>query len=490
MYGRLALVVAVVASTFSIIASPPAVAAEDEVYPIVFPVVGDVYYTDTFGACRAGCSRPHLGNDLMTYGYKGVPVVAAHDGVIRNTSTALGRACCAIWGLRADDGWESWYIHMNNDTPFTDDGKGWGFAPGIDVGTRVTAGQLIGWVGDSGNAENTGPHIQFELHKPDGTVISPYASLQAATRVDLPRIWGANRFNTAAEIAMDEFPEGSDTVFVTTGRKFPDALSVGAVSASLGVPIILTEPGSLPTASRDAVAAMNPSEIVVVGGPEAVSAGVEAALEAIAPVRRIGGVNRYETATMVADAFFDQPSTVYVAYGYSYPEAVSASVTAGTSSGPLILTDDGSVPGTTVAYLSALESVEVVVIGGTGAVSSGVIAAIESIPSVTSVTRIGSGGASDVSIDVSQSAFPDGSGAVYLATAGDYADALAGASLAGRNDAPILLLTDSGLGAVVDEVARLGATDITVLGGPEAVGYGWIEPFWSASVGNTMPIWK
>lgn len=491
MYGRLALVVAVIASTFTLIGSlPPAAAAEDEIYPLVFPIVGDVYYSDTFGACRSGCSRRHLGNDLMTYGLKGLPVVAAHDGVVRSTSTGHGRDCCAIWGLEAPDGWETWYIHMNNDTPYTDDGNGWGYAPGIEPGAVVEAGQLIGWVGDSGNAEHTAPHIHFELRRPDGTPISPYASLQAATHVDLPRIWGADRFVTAAEIARDEFPDGSETVFVTTGRAFPDALSVGAVSASNGIPVLLTEHSSLPDATRDAVQDMNPSDIVVVGGPAAVSASVADALSQIAPVRRIGGVNRYDTASMVADAFFDQPSVVYLAYGYSFPEAVSASVAAGTSSGPLILTDDDELPGVTRTYLSSLSDVEVVVIGGTGAVSPAVAAEVAALESVSSVRRIGSGGASDVSIDVSQASFPGGADTVYLATAGDYADALAGASLAGRNDAPVLLLTDSGLDDVVAEVDRLGATNIIVLGGPAAVGYGWIRPFWSVSVGNTMPVWN
>ncbi|NHZ70149.1 MAG: hypothetical protein GWP18_00735, partial [Proteobacteria bacterium] len=149
MIRSLIVTIALVAATLAISsAPPPAVAAEEEIYPLVFPVVGRVYYSDTFGACRDGCSRSHIGNDILTYGLKGLPVVAAHEGVVRWISTDLGRACCAIWGITADDGWETWYIHLNNDTPGTDDGNGWGFAPGIEPGVRVQAGQLIGWIGD------------------------------------------------------------------------------------------------------------------------------------------------------------------------------------------------------------------------------------------------------------------------------------------------------------------------------------------------------
>lgn len=492
MRRSLLLALALTASLLIDVAPAPARAAEsDEVYPMTFPVVGNTYYSDTFGACRGtGCSRRHLGNDLMTYGLKGVPVVAAHDGVVRHTSTALGRECRAIWGITADDGWETWYIHMNNDTPGTDDGNGWGFAPGIEPGVRVTEGQLIGWVGDSGNAENTAPHIHFELHKPDGSVISPYASLQAATHVDLPRIWGANRFDTAAEIALDGYPDGASTVFVTTGRAFPDALAVGAVSASLQLPVLLTERDSLPSVSRSAIASMNPERIVVVGGPDAVSESVAEALSTIAPVERLGGANRYETAKLVAESMFVDPSVVYLVYGYLYPEAVSAAVAAGRDAGPLLLTDDDVLVGPTRQYLASLANVEVVVVGNSGAVGQAVLDELAAIPSVSSVRRIAADDPSAVSIAVSMATFPDGADVVYLATAEEYADALAGASLAGTSGAPILLLTESGLAAVDAEIQRLGASQAIVLGGPAAVPYGWILPMWNREVGNTMPTWN
>ncbi len=491
MVRRTMLAIALVASTLVVVAPhAPAAAADEEIYPLVFPVVGSVYFTDTFGACRSGCSRTHLGNDLMTYGLKGVPIVAAHDGVVVRTSTESGRECCAIWGIRADDGWETWYIHMNNDNPGTDDGLGWGFAAGIETGRRVEAGELIGWVGDSGNAEGVGPHLHFELRRPDGTAISPYPSLINATRVDLPRHAGENRFITAAEIAESGFPGGSETVFVTTGRAFPDALAVGAASAALGVPILLTEPDTIPLAARNALEKINPSRIIVVGGPSAVSDRVADQLRLYGTVERIGGLDRYQTATMVADALFDAPSTVYLTYGYSYPEAVSAAVAAGISAGPLLLTDADRLPGLTKAYLDRLDGANVVIVGSAAKVSAAVAAEVESLSGVASVTRIESETDTGLSIAVSQAAFPDGADQVYLATALDFADALAGASLAGRMRAPVLLLDAGGLDAAVSEVTRLGASQITALGGPEAVGYDWIVPFWNKAVGNTMPTWN
>lgn len=174
---RLATAVAMLAAT--LIAPPsPALAAEfpapavNGIYPMVFPVGGDTHFTNTFGAPRSG-GRTHEGTDMMAD--KMVPVVAAASGTIGWVSST----CCAL-EIEHDDGWSSMYIHLNNDTPGTDDGLGWGIMPGLERGVHVEAGQLIGWVGDSGNAEWTGSHLHFELHTPDGAAISSYEHLLAA----------------------------------------------------------------------------------------------------------------------------------------------------------------------------------------------------------------------------------------------------------------------------------------------------------------------
>jgi len=157
-----------------IVPSLPATA--DDLYAIVFPVAGENHFTDTYDAPRGG-GRLHEATDIMAD--KMTPVVAAADGTVRWMSST----CCAL-ELLHDDGYQSWYIHLNNDTPGTDDGQGWGYAPGIAPGVHVNAGQLIGWVGDSGNAESTAPHLHFQLHYPDGTRFNPYESLLAAAQAN------------------------------------------------------------------------------------------------------------------------------------------------------------------------------------------------------------------------------------------------------------------------------------------------------------------
>ncbi|MCP3995475.1 MAG: M23 family metallopeptidase [bacterium] len=161
----------------------PAEAAEgDYGATIYFPVVGENHYSDTFGAARSG-GRSHHGVDIMAA--KMTPVVAVADGTVGWMHNDQGGNCCAM-ELNHDDGWESWYIHLNNDTPGTDDGQGFGFASGVVPGAHVFAGQLIGWVGDSGNAEWTGSHLHFELHTPSGAVINPTPEVDAAIKLEAP----------------------------------------------------------------------------------------------------------------------------------------------------------------------------------------------------------------------------------------------------------------------------------------------------------------
>ena len=144
---------------------------------ITFPVDGPTSYGNTWMQCRDGCSRHHEGTDIM--GHKLEALVAAHDGTVRWTRTDGNN----MLSLRDEDGWEYWYVHVNNDTPGTDDGANpaaFMFFPGIESGVDVKAGQPIAYMGDSGNAEGTSPHLHFEIHRPGGIVVNSYWSLMLA----------------------------------------------------------------------------------------------------------------------------------------------------------------------------------------------------------------------------------------------------------------------------------------------------------------------
>lgn len=174
---------------------------EDDVIirEIAFPAGGDVYYSDTWLAPRSS-GRRHLGVDLM--GEKLVPLLAARSGCItwlRHGGVGGGN----MLTLTDDDGWQYRYIHINNDSPGTDDGLNpyeWAFT--VQDGDCVEAGQHIAYLGDSGNAEGTGAHLHFEIRRPDGYWINPYHSTKAAEE---------NGFCTAPDVNPDASPSAESS---------------------------------------------------------------------------------------------------------------------------------------------------------------------------------------------------------------------------------------------------------------------------------------
>lgn len=147
---------------------------------MAYPTDVSVAPNDDFGAARVG--HRHAGNDLM--GKKMLPLYATVDGWVESINVPEPRWGYAIV-LRDADGYTYHYLHVNNDTPGTDDHKGGvthAYAPGMARGVAVQKGQLIGWMGDSGNAETTDPHLHFEIRTPEGTAINPHPSLVAARK--------------------------------------------------------------------------------------------------------------------------------------------------------------------------------------------------------------------------------------------------------------------------------------------------------------------
>jgi hypothetical protein len=143
---------------------------------IVFPLIGPHSFVNTFGAPRDGGRRRHAGIDIMAR--RGVPIVAVAGGVVEKVDTGTLAGQYVV--IRHDDGWRSKYLHLDNDTPGTDDGLGFGYAKGIRVGMRVQSGTVLGFVGDSGNSESTVPHLHFGLYQPNGLPINPYRALVTA----------------------------------------------------------------------------------------------------------------------------------------------------------------------------------------------------------------------------------------------------------------------------------------------------------------------
>jgi peptidoglycan hydrolase-like protein with peptidoglycan-binding domain len=175
---RLLVVVGLLGAGLHASSAPPA--DYTSVVDITFPASGDARFSDDYHNGRSA-GRVHRATDL--FGPMGSPIYAAMGGRVTWAPGQHGSAGYALQ-IRGTDGRLYAYYHLGPH----DGGRSRAYAPGIAAGVTVERGQLIGYLGDSGNAAGGAPHLHFEIHDdritdPYGTRrMNPHASLVDAVR--------------------------------------------------------------------------------------------------------------------------------------------------------------------------------------------------------------------------------------------------------------------------------------------------------------------
>jgi putative cell wall-binding protein len=288
--------------------------------------------------------------------------------------------------------------------------------------------------------------------------------------VEVDRYAGSDRYATAAQVSAAHYSPGVPVAYVATGANFPDALAGGVPAALRGGPVLLVSRDQVPPATAAELDRLNPGEIVVLGGTGVVSDGVAAALSAYSgTVRRLAGPNRYATAAAISSDYFAPGVPVaFIATGANFPDALAGVAAAAHQGGPILLVTAGEVPGPTATELQRLAPGRIVILGGTGVVSNAVASALDAY-TTGPVERYAGSDRYATATAISSHTWSS-SDLVYVATGLNFPDALAGAPGAGMNDAPLLLVTPTGVPASVqNELLRLGPDRVVVLGGTGVV---------------------
>ena len=138
---------------------------------LVFPVAGTKsYIKDKWGASRAGGLRKHKGIDI--HARRGTPVVAICDGVITERAhTAIGGK--TLWLKSPQHTWTAYYAHLDKQL--------------VKEGQKVRKGQVIGTVGNTGNARTTPSHLHFGVAK-GKTWVNPLPLVKGAPKVAAPKV--------------------------------------------------------------------------------------------------------------------------------------------------------------------------------------------------------------------------------------------------------------------------------------------------------------
>jgi hypothetical protein len=186
---------------------------------------------------------------------------------------------------------------------------------------------------------------------------------------DVRRVGGADRFETAVKVAqaIDALrpPSTSQTLFLASGTDFPDALSAGAPAGRSSGAVLLTAGSRMAPATQAYLQSHAGATVYAVGGQAAAATDLPAANELVGP-------NRYETATIVADRFFPEPTSAAFASGVRFPDALSGAAYGGHLGLPVLLVGPDGVPNSVLAWMRAHRSTVrgSVLLGGPGAVNS------------------------------------------------------------------------------------------------------------------------
>jgi putative cell wall-binding protein len=264
------------------------------------------------------------------------------------------------------------------------------------------------------------------------------APAQATEPTDVVRVAGTTRYGTAAEAATQAYPTGSTNVVLASGEKFPDALAGGGLAGSLDAPILLAQQNAVPAETTAALAELGADNVTILGGTEAISAAVEAGLEAAGlTVDRVGGEDRFETALLIAEELGGD--TAVLANGLNFPDALAISPGTHSLELPLLLTTAATLHADAAAFLGDDTVENVIIVGGTAVVSQAIEDALEA--DGKTVTRLAGVTRYETSVEIAEFHTTVGFtlAEVTLATGEQFPDALAGGPYASQMGAPMVL---------------------------------------------------
>lgn len=306
------------------------------------------------------------------------------------------------------------------------------------------------------------------------------------------RVGGADRYATAAQVATENWTEGSENVVLVSGQGYADSVSASVLAKKLNAPILLTTSDKLSADASAALTKLSPKNVYVIGGTGSISDAIESGLKGTySNVVRLGGKDRYDTNLAVAQKLVDlgvSKDNIIAVAGTGFSDALSVAPVAAAKDEILLLTNNS------VASLSATtdfaKDANVTVVGTTNVVSDAVYDALKADSRVN-------GGAdrfetnlnvlnkfdSDLKTDKLYAANASGQG---------YADALVASAVAGKYSAPLVLLDTEDAAATSNAVKYIGTkatktTDLQVVGGTGVVTDATVSAINKAVNGETNP---
>lgn len=253
----------------------------------------------------------------------------------------------------------------------------------------------------------------------------------------ISRLAGADRYATAQAIAKGGW-QHSNYAVLAYGENFPDALSAVVLAKKYDAPILLTNTGSLPSATKQTLTDLQVKNVFIIGGTGVISTSVENELQSMGITStRFSGKDRYDTSIKIAEQI-SSPSELIVTTGEDYPDALSIAPIAGAKQIPIILVPKDYMPASVKNYISTLKVNKTYVIGDSNIIDDNVCNQFPNQERIVGANKYERNVAINKEFD---SDFNTGS--FCIATGEGFADALTGAAYAAKLSGPIILVNNT-----------------------------------------------
>src|ERR1035437_152495 len=285
------------------------------------------------------------------------------------------------------------------------------------------------------------------------TMMSGVAS--ANSTFAFTRIAGVDRWATSVATAQ-QFGASTDVILANgENGHYADALTANYLAGAKHAPVLLTQAAATPANIAAQITASGATHVWIVGGTTVVSAAQEATLASTYTVTRLGGADRYATASQVMGAVTATGHIALLATGDNFPDALGGGALSYAKGMPLAITQSNTLTPSTLAALKSAGTKSVLVLRGTDAISQGVVDSLAT-NHITVAQRFNGADRAETSSLLADYEISQGFSATAVNVASGYvngggADALGGSALSGQENRP-LLITNSNIveGAAVD----------------------------------------
>ncbi|WP_010676940.1 cell wall-binding repeat-containing protein [Bacillus timonensis] len=284
------------------------------------------------------------------------------------------------------------------------------------------------------------------------------------------RVYGSDRIETSIKISQEGWKQ-ADTVFLSTSSNFPDALAGAPLAYKYDAPILLSLKDNIREDIKKEVIRLGAKRVILLGGKAVLSDTLKNNLENLGlEVRRIGGANRYETATLIAKELGSESKLAYLVYGGNFPDALALSPRAASSGTPILLTQTNTLPNTTKKFLKENEIQSLTIIGGNGVISNKIETELNNVIKINTA-RLDGEDRYETAQKIVRYGFCEQEKGI-VARGDHFADALTGGVFAAKTNAVMFLvkpnaMPESSLSSM--KVTCQNVKNFTVLGGKNAI---------------------